>query len=89
MLCSELISKRMLPYVATIKAREIPEFDNWIRHSGEEFVYALSGELIFFSERYRPLPMKQGIPCIATTAWIMAAYQPGNDDAQVLWMPLE
>ena len=60
LLCSELTSKRMLPYVATIRARDISEFDPWVRHSGEEFMYVLSGELLFVSEHYRPLPMKRG-----------------------------
>lgn len=55
MLCNELASKNMLPYITTIKARDVSEFSTWIRHADEEFMYVISGELNFISERYRPV----------------------------------
>ncbi len=89
LLCPELTSKRMLPYVATIKARDISEFDNWIRHSGEEFMYVLKGELIFVSEHYRPLPMKAGDSLYYDSSMGHGCVSTSEEDAQVLWVSLE
>ena len=89
LLCPELTSKRMLPYVATIKARDVSEFETWIRHSGEEFMYVLSGELTFFSEHYRPLPMKAGDSIYYDSAMGHGCVSTGKEEAQVLWVSLE
>lgn len=89
LLCSDLTSKRMLPYVATIRARDISEFDPWIRHSGEEFMYVLSGELIFISEHYRPLPMKAGDSLYYDSSMGHGCVSTSEEDAQVLWVSLE
>lgn len=89
LLCSDLTSKRMLPYVATITARDETEFDNWIRHSGEEFMYVLSGELTFFSEHYRPLSMVAGDSIYYDSAMGHGCISTGKDDARVLWVSLE
>lgn len=89
LLCPELASKRMLPYVATIKARDISEFETWIRHSGEEFMYVLSGELIFISEHYRPLPMKTGDSIYYDSGMGHGCISTSEEDAQVLWVSLE
>ncbi|PSL15695.1 helix-turn-helix domain-containing protein [Shimia abyssi] len=89
LLCAELASKRMLPYVATIKARDVSEFDTWIRHSGEEFMYVLSGDLTFFSEHYRPLPMTAGDSVYYDSAMGHGCISTSDEDAQVLWVSLE
>ncbi|KIC40656.1 transcriptional regulator [Ruegeria sp. ANG-R] len=89
LLCSELTSKRMLPYIATIKARDISEYDTWIRHSGEEFMYVLSGELIFVSEHYRPLPMKAGDSLYYDSGMGHGCISTSDEDAKVLWVSLE
>ena len=89
LLCSELASKRMLPYITTIKARDVSEFETWIRHSGEEFMYVLSGELTFFSEHYRPLPMKAGDSIYYDSAMGHGCVSTGADEATVLWVSLE
>jgi len=89
LLCSELTSKRMLPYVATITARDISEFETWIRHAGEEFMYVLSGELTFISEHYRPLPMKAGDSLYYDSGMGHGCISTSEEDAQVLWVSLE
>lgn len=88
LLCSELSSKQMLPYVTTIKAREMSDFETWIRHSGEEFMYVLSGELIFFSEHYRPLAMKAGDSIYYDSGMGHGCLSTGEEDARVLWVSL-
>lgn len=89
LLCPDLTSKRMLPYVATIKARDASEFENWIRHSGEEFMYVLSGELVFISEHYRPLRMKAGDSLYYDSGMGHGCLSTSDEDARVLWVSLE
>ncbi len=89
LLCSDLTSKRMLPYIATIKARDITEYENWIRHTGEEFMYVISGELIFVSEHYRPLPMKPGDSLYYDSGMGHGCISTSKEDARVLWVSLE
>ncbi|EEE35798.1 transcriptional regulator, XRE family [Rhodobacteraceae bacterium KLH11] len=89
LLCPDLSSKRMLPYISTIKARDLSEFDTWIRHSGEEFMYVLSGELLFVSEHYRPLPMKAGDSLYYDSGMGHGCISTSQEDAQVLWVSLE
>ncbi|CUH49495.1 helix-turn-helix domain-containing protein [Ruegeria atlantica] len=89
LLCPELTSKRMLPYIATIKARDLSEFENWIRHTGEEFMYVISGELIFVSEHYRPLPMKAGDSLYYDSGMGHGCISTSEEDAKVLWVSLE
>lgn len=45
MLAADLTDKRMVPMRATIRARRIEEFADYVRHPGEEFVYLLTGEI--------------------------------------------
>jgi len=89
LLCTELTSKRMLPYIATIKARDISEYETWIRHSGEEFMYVISGELLFVSEHYRPLPMKAGDSLYYDSGMGHGCVSTGPEDARILWVSLE
>ncbi|MEM1006134.1 MAG: XRE family transcriptional regulator [Pseudomonadota bacterium] len=89
LLCTELASKCMLPYIATIKARDVSEFETWIRHSGEEFMYVISGELIFLSEHYRPLPMKAGDSLYYDSGMGHGCISTSNEDARILWVSLE
>lgn len=89
LLCNELTSKNMLPYIATIKARDVSQFDKWIRHSGEEFMYVISGELTFLSEHYRPLAMKAGDSLYYDSGMGHGCISTSKEDAQVLWISLE
>ncbi len=89
LLCNELANKHMLPYLSTIKARDVSEFDEWIRHSGEEFMFVLSGELMFISEHYRPLPMKAGDSIYYDAGMGHGCVSTGTDDALVLWVSLQ
>jgi hypothetical protein len=50
-----LTNKAMLPYRARIRARSFEEFDGWVRHDGEEFLYVLTGRVRLFTEFYAPV----------------------------------
>jgi len=60
-LSGELTASRSIAFKSTITARRddanVPLFNN---HSGEEFVYVLSGTLILYTEHYEPLALNPG-----------------------------
>ena len=89
LLCNDLSSKSMLPYISTITAREISEFENWIRHRGEEFMFVLSGDLMFHTEHYRPLAMSAGDSVYYDSDMGHCCVSTGEEDAKVLWVSLE
>ncbi|HWT37838.1 MAG TPA: XRE family transcriptional regulator, partial [Paraburkholderia sp.] len=45
MLANDLTGKRMVPMRAHVRARRLSDFPDYIRHSGEEFVFLLNGSL--------------------------------------------
>lgn len=59
-LCTELRRKRMIPVVTKIRARTIEEFGDLVRHSGEEFIYVLSGKVVVHTEFYDPVLLEKG-----------------------------
>lgn len=89
LLCGELTSKRMLPYISTIKARDVTKFETWIRHGGEEFLYVISGQLTLFTEHYKPLQLKEGDSAYYDAGMGHCCVSTGKEDAKILWVSLE
>jgi transcriptional regulator with XRE-family HTH domain len=58
--CAELSRKKMVPMIGLVRARSIKEFEDLIRHPGEEYTYVLEGELDLHTELYAPTRMKAG-----------------------------
>ena len=44
-LCADLREKRMVPIIARIRAKSIDEFEEPVRHAGEEFIFVLEGKI--------------------------------------------
>jgi hypothetical protein len=59
-LCPELRNKRMIPILMQVRAEPAQEFGDLISHSGEEFVYVLSGRLNVLTEFYDPYILDAG-----------------------------
>ena len=59
-LCTELRRKRMIPVVTKIRARSAEQFGELVHHSGEEFLYVLSGKVVVQSEFYDPVTLGPG-----------------------------
>jgi len=89
LLCTELSSKRMLPYISTIKARDVSVFESWVRHRGEEFMYVISGSLTLYTEHYRPLMMNAGDSVYYDSGMGHGCVSTSAEDARVLWVSLE
>ena len=86
LLCSEFSRKRMLPYRARIRARGFEDFEGWIRHEGEEFLYVLSGVVRFFSEFYEPVELRRGDSAYYDATMGHNLVSLSDEDAQVLWV---
>lgn len=88
LLCNELTSKSMVPYISTVTAREVSEYDDWVRHNGEEFMFVLTGELVLVTEHYRPLEMKAGDSVYYDARMGHGLISTSEEDAKVLWVSL-
>jgi len=59
-LCADLREKRMVPILTRIRAHDIVEFGELVRHKGEEFVYVLEGTIEVHSQFYTSVTLTAG-----------------------------
>lgn len=57
---AELLGKLMVPIIIEVRARSVDELGGLVRHSGEEYLYILSGAMELHSDLYAPLPLGSG-----------------------------
>jgi mannose-6-phosphate isomerase-like protein (cupin superfamily) len=81
-----LTKKQMLPYRARIRARDISEFDGWVRHDGEEFLYVLTGVVRLYTEFYEPFEMRRGDSAYYDATMGHNVISISDEDATVLWV---
>ncbi|SHE77838.1 transcriptional regulator, XRE family with cupin sensor [Litoreibacter ascidiaceicola] len=86
LLASGLTKKAMLPYRARIRARSMDEFDGWVRHDGEEFLYVLTGSVRLFTEFYEPVEMKRGDSSYYDASMGHNVVSTSAEDALILWV---
>ena len=84
-LCTELRRKRMIPVVTKIRATSAEQFGELVHHTGEEFIYVLSGRITVHTEFYDPVTLDPGqalyIDSSMGHAYVAAE---GCDEAEVL-----
>lgn len=86
LLAGQLSQKKMLPYQARVRARDMADFDGWVRHGGEEFLYVLTGEIRLFTEFYAPVDMKRGDSAYYDATMGHNVISLSREDAQILWV---
>lgn len=86
LLAASLTRKRMLPYRATIRARDIGEFDGWVRHDGEEFLYVLTGVVRLYTEFYEPVDLRRGDSAYYDATMGHNVVSLSQEDATILWV---
>jgi transcriptional regulator with XRE-family HTH domain len=59
-LCPELRRKRMIPVLTRVRARNLEEFGELVRHSGEEYIHILEGRVEVHTEFYDPIVLEPG-----------------------------
>lgn len=86
LLANSLSKKKMLPYRAQVRARKVEEFNGWVRHDGEEFLYVLTGVIRLYTEFYEPVEMRRGDSAYydATMGHNVVSISP--EDATILWV---
>ncbi|CAN5662604.1 XRE family transcriptional regulator [soil metagenome] len=57
---ADLLDKMMVPILIDVKDRSVGEVGGLVRHSGEEYLYVLSGSMELHSDLYAPLPLGEG-----------------------------
>ena len=86
LLADGLTKKQMLPYRARVRARSIDEFDGWVRHDGEEFLYVLSGVIRLYTEFYEPIEMRRGDTAYYDASMGHNVISLSDEDATILWV---
>jgi transcriptional regulator with XRE-family HTH domain len=86
LLAGALTKKRMLPYRARVRARSMDEFDGWVRHDGEEFLYVLTGVIRLYTEFYEPVEMRRGDSAYYDATMGHNVISVSEEDATILWV---
>ena len=86
LLAQALTKKQMLPYRARIRARKIEDFNGWVRHDGEEFLYVLTGAVRLYTEFYEPTDMKRGDSAYYDATMGHNVVSISEEDALILWV---
>ncbi|ASM72424.1 MULTISPECIES: helix-turn-helix domain-containing protein [Roseobacteraceae] len=86
LLAETLVKKQMLPYRARVRARSMDEFDGWVRHDGEEFLYVLTGVVLLYTEFYEPIEMRRGDSAYYDATMGHNVISTSPEDAMILWV---
>jgi transcriptional regulator with XRE-family HTH domain len=86
LLAESLTQKKMLPYRARVRARSMDEFDGWVRHEGEEFLFVLTGVVRLYTEFYEPIEMRRGDSAYYDATMGHNVISLSDDDASILWV---
>jgi transcriptional regulator with XRE-family HTH domain len=90
MLCTELRGKRMVPMLGRIKAHDVRQFSDIVKHPGEEFVFVLTGELSVHLEDREPILLRPHDSIYFDSAMKHAYVSAGAEDATIVvvcWQP--
>ncbi|MGR5168728.1 helix-turn-helix domain-containing protein [Vibrio astriarenae] len=86
LLATQLSRKKMMPFKSQVRARDISEYPDWVRHDGEEFLLILSGDVNFYSEFYEPLPLSEGDSVYYDASMGHMLTSTSEEDALILWV---
>ncbi|MGH1414736.1 MAG: helix-turn-helix domain-containing protein [Pelagimonas sp.] len=86
LLAETLTRKKMLPYRARVRSRSMDEFDGWVRHDGEEFLYVLTGVVRLYTEFYEPIEMRRGDSAYYDATMGHNVVSVSDEDATILWV---
>jgi transcriptional regulator with XRE-family HTH domain len=84
MLFPDVWNKAMTPMMGSLKARELIDFDEFVRHPGQEFLIVMAGQVTVFMENRDPVVLNQGDSVYFDSA-IGHLYASGSEeDARIL-----
>jgi transcriptional regulator with XRE-family HTH domain len=83
-LAQDLMQKRFCPVLMDVHAHSVADFEDWLRHEGDEFGFVIQGKVELHTEVYEPLSLKAG-DCVYFDSSVGHAYiNAGSGVAQIL-----
>lgn len=86
LLAHTISMKKMVPFKCRVRARSFADFDDWIRHAGEEFLLVLEGSVEVYTEHYEPVQLHEGDSMYYDAAMGHCLVSISKKDALVLWV---
>ncbi|WP_033093788.1 helix-turn-helix domain-containing protein [Colwellia psychrerythraea] len=86
LLSTQFSHKKMMPYKCRVHARSFDEFGEWVRHSGEEYMLVLEGEVQLMTEFYEPVNLVEGDSVYYDAMMGHVLISVSENDAQILWV---
>jgi transcriptional regulator with XRE-family HTH domain len=86
LLSTQFSHKKMMPYKCTVHARSFDDFGEWVRHSGEEYMLVLEGEVQLLTEFYEPVNLVEGDSVYYDAMMGHLIISVSENDAQILWV---
>ena len=83
-LAQDLVRKRFSPVMMELHARSLEEFDDFLRHEGDEFAIVLEGTVALHTEVYSPLELKVGESVYFDSSVGHAYLNAGSGPAKIL-----
>ena len=84
MLFPELWNKAMTPMMGTLKARQLLDFEEFVRHPGQEFLVVLEGAVTVFVEGRPPVRLAAGDSLYFDSALGHLYASDGDRDTRIL-----
>jgi transcriptional regulator with XRE-family HTH domain len=86
LLAANISVKKMVPFKCRVRARSFADFDDWVRHAGEEFLLVLEGSIEVYTEYYEPILLNEGDSLYYDAAMGHCLVSISKQDALVLWV---
>ena len=86
LLSTQFSHKKMMPYKCRVHARSFDDFGEWVRHSGEEYLLVLEGEVQLVTEFYEPVNLVEGDSVYYDAMMGHLLISVSDIDAQILWV---
>ncbi|GAA6199946.1 XRE family transcriptional regulator [Aquicoccus sp. SU-CL01552] len=84
MLFPDLWNKAMVPMMGSLKARELVDFEDFVRHPGQEFLVVMEGAVTVFTEGREPVRLEAGDSLYFDSAIGHLYASDGDRDARIL-----
>lgn len=84
MLFPDLWNKSMTPMMGSLKARQFVEFEEFVRHPGQEFLVVMKGRISVFVEGRDPVHLNEGDSLYFDSAVGHLYASDGDEDARIL-----
>ena len=86
LLSTQFSHKKMMPYKCRVHARSFDDFGEWVRHSGEEYLLVLEGEVQLVTEFYEPVNLVEGDSVYYDAMMGHVLISISDIDAHILWV---